>query len=199
MLNFNVGSFGWSFRDLIYHLMVKLSSSVDLGTSYLHNSKNQRERIMNEHLVSCAVHFAYTEAASSFIWLGISWESCASLHHTSQYDSWRWETGGYSEDNLDLNEPPSTMTVEAPEFSPEDYVTFERVLEKDADIRDISTHKQLKKDLVEHIWQRSRASRNISWVCDIIYVIYFIYLCPSKQSLWYHIYNIFYIYVISYI
>ena len=66
------------------------------------------------------------------------------------------------EENLDLNEPPSTMTVEAPEFSPEDYVTFERVLEKDADIRDISTHKQLKKDLVEHIWQRSRANLNIS-------------------------------------
>ena len=66
------------------------------------------------------------------------------------------------EENLDLNEPPSTMTVEALEFSPEDYVTFERVLEKDADIRDISTHKQLKKDLVEHIWQRSRTSQNIS-------------------------------------
>ena len=66
------------------------------------------------------------------------------------------------EENLDLNEPPNTTTVEAPEFFPEDYATFERVLEKDADIRDISTHKQLKKDLVEHIWQRSRTSQNIS-------------------------------------
>jgi hypothetical protein len=33
------------------------------------------------------------------------------------------------EENLDLNEPPSTMTVEAPEFSLEDYITFERVRE----------------------------------------------------------------------
>ncbi|CAO2177467.1 unnamed protein product [Urochloa humidicola] len=61
------------------------------------------------------------------------------------------------EENLDLNEPANTRTVEAPKFSPNDYVAFERVLEKDADIRDVSTHRQLKKDLVEHIWQRSRA------------------------------------------
>ena len=80
--------------------------------------------------------------------------------------------------------------------SPQKITSHLKEWEKDADIRDISTHKQLMKDLVEHIWQRSRASRNISWVCDIIYVIYFIYLCPSKQSLWYHIYNIFYIYVV---
>ena len=85
--------------------------------------------------------------------------ACLILHNMIVEDE---KTNDNIEEDLDLNEAPSTMTVHAPAFSPEDYVTFERVLEKDADIRDISTHKQLKKDLVEHIWQRSRASRNIS-------------------------------------
>ena len=58
------------------------------------------------------------------------------------------------EENLDLNEAPSTVTVQEPEFSPEDYVPFERVLEKEGDIRDRSAHIQLKKDLVEHIWNK---------------------------------------------
>jgi hypothetical protein len=44
------------------------------------------------------------------------------------------------EENLDLNEAPSTVIVEEPEFSPDQYVTFERVLEKDSDIRDRSAH-----------------------------------------------------------
>jgi hypothetical protein len=35
------------------------------------------------------------------------------------------------EEILDLNESISTMVVQAPEFSPEDYVPFERVLERD--------------------------------------------------------------------
>jgi hypothetical protein len=35
---------------------------------------------------------------------------------------------------------PSTVIVEEPEFSPDQYVTFERVLEKDSDIRDRSAH-----------------------------------------------------------
>jgi len=131
----------------------------------------------------------HTEVASSFIWLGVSWESCASLYHTSQYDSWRWETGGYSEDNLDLN-ASKYNDCWSTRILPEDYVTFEKVLEKDADIRDISAHKQLKKDLVEHIWQRWRANLNISWVCDIIYVIYFRYLCPSWN--WLTIFDIMY-------
>jgi len=72
------------------------------------------------------------------------------------------KTNDNIEEDLDLNEAPSTTTVHAPGFSPEDYITFERVLEKDADIRDSSTHKQLKKDLIEHIWRRSRARRNTS-------------------------------------
>ena len=85
--------------------------------------------------------------------------ACLILHNMIVEDE---KTNDNIEEDLDLNEAPSTMTVHAPAFSPEDYVTFERVLEKDADIRDSSTHKQLKKDLIEHIWRRSRARRNTS-------------------------------------
>jgi hypothetical protein len=55
---------------------------------------------------------------------------------------------------LDLNEAASTVVVEALEFSPEDYVPFERVLEKDEELNDGSVHRQLKKDLVQHIWNK---------------------------------------------
>jgi hypothetical protein len=57
---------------------------------------------------------------------------------------------------LDLNENPSAIIVLPPEVStnrnpnPE----FAEVLTRNSAIRDPSTHKQLKKDLVEHIWQR---------------------------------------------
>ena len=40
------------------------------------------------------------------------------------------------EEILDLNEAPSTVTVQEPEFSPEDYVPFERVLQNEEDIPD---------------------------------------------------------------
>jgi len=65
------------------------------------------------------------------------------------------------EENLDLNEAPSTVTMQEPEFSPEEYVPFERVLQKDDDIRDRLAHIQLK-DLVEHIWNKHGQCRNIS-------------------------------------
>lgn len=65
------------------------------------------------------------------------------------------------EENLDLNEAPGTVIVEEPEFLPEDYVPFERVLDKNEDLRDRSTHIQLK-DLVEHIWNKNGRRRNIS-------------------------------------
>jgi thioredoxin reductase len=55
---------------------------------------------------------------------------------------------------LDLSEAASTVVVEAPEFSPEDYVLLERVLEKNEELKYGSVHKQLNKDLVEHIWNR---------------------------------------------
>jgi hypothetical protein len=55
------------------------------------------------------------------------------------------------EEILDLNEVASNVVVEAPEFSPEDYVPFERVLERDDELKDSAVHMQLKKDLVEHI------------------------------------------------
>jgi hypothetical protein len=57
---------------------------------------------------------------------------------------------------LDLNKAPDTSIVEEPEFSPDQYVTFERVLENDSDIRYRSTHYRLKKDLIKHIWNKFR-------------------------------------------
>jgi hypothetical protein len=51
----------------------------------------------------------------------------------------------------DLNEVVGTLVVEAPEVSPKDYVPFERVLE----LWDRSAHMQLKKDLVENIWNKN--------------------------------------------
>ena len=44
------------------------------------------------------------------------------------------------EENIDLNETPSTVIIEEPEFSSEDYVPFQRVLEKDDKIRDRSAY-----------------------------------------------------------
>jgi hypothetical protein len=56
-------------------------------------------------------------------------------------------------DILDLNEGASTSTVLPPVFShgvPE----FAEVLRRDSSIRDRSTHKALKNDLIEHIWEK---------------------------------------------
>jgi hypothetical protein len=50
--------------------------------------------------------------------------------------------------------PPSSSTVQEPEFSPEQNTPFDRVLEKDISIRDRAAHNRLKKDLVEHIWNK---------------------------------------------
>lgn len=58
------------------------------------------------------------------------------------------------EEDLDLNVPPSSSTVQEPEFSPEQNTPFDRVLEKDISIRDRAAHNRLKKDLVEHIWNK---------------------------------------------
>jgi hypothetical protein len=52
--------------------------------------------------------------------------------------------------------------VEAPEFSPEDYVPFERVLERDDELKNSSVHMQLKKDLVDHIWNKKGRRLNRS-------------------------------------
>jgi hypothetical protein len=64
------------------------------------------------------------------------------------------------EENLDLNEPASSSTVQAPEFFPEHDVPLQRALEKDTTIRDRSAHHHLKNDLVEHIWNKFGAHRN---------------------------------------
>jgi len=58
------------------------------------------------------------------------------------------------EENLDLNVAASSATVQEPENSPDENVSFDRVLEKDTHIRDRSAHFRLKNDLVEHIWNK---------------------------------------------
>jgi hypothetical protein len=70
------------------------------------------------------------------------------------------------EENIDLNVAPSSSTVEAPEFSPDQEVPLERALEKDTTIRDRNAHHRLKNDLVEHIWNKFHGRRNRTGTCD---------------------------------
>ena len=56
-------------------------------------------------------------------------------------------------DILDLNECASTSTVLPPVFS-HGVLEFAEVLRRDSDIRNRATHKALKNDLVEHIWEK---------------------------------------------
>jgi hypothetical protein len=65
------------------------------------------------------------------------------------------------EHDLDMNETPTTVVVQEPEFSFEDQVPFQRVLEKGDDIQSRAAHIQLK-DLVEHIWNKFGCRRNAS-------------------------------------
>jgi hypothetical protein len=54
---------------------------------------------------------------------------------------------------LDLNKGASTSTILPPVFShgvPE----FAKVLRRDSSMRDRSTHKALKNDLIERIWEK---------------------------------------------
>jgi hypothetical protein len=46
------------------------------------------------------------------------------------------------------------VIVEEPKFSFGESIPFERVLENQTDLQDHSAHLKLKKDLVEHIWQK---------------------------------------------
>ena len=50
------------------------------------------------------------------------------------------------EENLDLNVPPSSSTVQKLEFSLNQNVPLERALQKDTSIRDRSAHRRLKND-----------------------------------------------------
>jgi hypothetical protein len=87
--------------------------------------------------------------------------ACIILHNTIVED----EKEEDIEEKLDLNVAPSSATIEEPEFNPDQYATsFDRVLEKDSDIRDRPTHFRLKKDLVEHIWNKFGHTRNNSRV-----------------------------------
>jgi hypothetical protein len=78
--------------------------------------------------------------------------ACIILHDMIVEDEKRIED---IEEELDLNQAPNVVIVKPPEFAPEDYVPFERVLEKYEDLGDQKAHMQLKKDLVEHIWNRN--------------------------------------------
>ncbi|XP_066369387.1 uncharacterized protein [Miscanthus floridulus] len=74
--------------------------------------------------------------------------ACIVLHNMIVEDE---KENDIIEENLDLNVPPSSSTVQEPKFSPDQNVPLERVLEKDTSIRDQSAHRRLKNDLVEHI------------------------------------------------
>jgi hypothetical protein len=78
--------------------------------------------------------------------------ACIILHNMIVEDEKNLED---IEEELDLNQAPSVVSVEPPEFADGDYVPFERVLEKYEDLRDQSAHMQLKEDLVEHIWKKN--------------------------------------------
>jgi hypothetical protein len=62
--------------------------------------------------------------------------------------------------------PPSSSTVQEPEFSPEQDVPLERALEKDTSIRDRSAHRRLKNDLIEHIWNKFGGRAHRSGTCE---------------------------------
>jgi hypothetical protein len=78
--------------------------------------------------------------------------ACIILHNMIVEDEKNLED---IEEELDLNQAPSVVSVEPPEFADGDYVPFERVLDKYEDLRDQSAHMQLKEDLVEHIWKKN--------------------------------------------
>ena len=59
-------------------------------------------------------------------------------------------------DVLDLNENPSATIVIPPEVRTNDdpNPSFAEALRRNSAIKARPTHRQLKKDLIEHIWQR---------------------------------------------
>jgi hypothetical protein len=54
---------------------------------------------------------------------------------------------------LDLNETPSTSTVQEATISQGPNPEMEEVIQRNA-IRDRAAHRQLQSDLIEHIWQK---------------------------------------------
>jgi hypothetical protein len=55
---------------------------------------------------------------------------------------------------LDLNETPSTSTVQEATISQGPNPEMEEVIQRNATIRDRAAHRQLQSDLIEHIWQK---------------------------------------------
>lgn len=62
---------------------------------------------------------------------------------------------------FDLNEAPSTSTVREATISQADAKPeMEQVIQRNATIRDRTTHRQLQSNLIEHIWQKFGNSNN---------------------------------------
>jgi len=87
--------------------------------------------------------------------------ACIILHNMIVEDE---KESSIIQEDLELNVPPSSSTVQDSEFSRDQNVPLERVLEKYVSIRDRSAHRRLKKDLVEHIWNKFGPTQNNSGV-----------------------------------
>jgi hypothetical protein len=77
--------------------------------------------------------------------------ACIILHNMIVEDEKKVED---IEENLDANVAPSSVTVQEPETCPDLNPPLERALENDTNLRDKRAHRQLKEDLVEHIWNK---------------------------------------------
>ena len=68
--------------------------------------------------------------------------------------------------HLDLNEIPGSSIALPPEVSTTVNPCFAQVLQRNAAIRARSTHVELKKDLVEHIW--NRYGKSSDYICNYL-------------------------------
>lgn len=81
--------------------------------------------------------------------IGKIMEACVILHNMIVEDERELVTAP-----LDLNETSGTSFVLPPEVNIGPNICFMDVLQRNSSIRARPTHIQLKRDLVEHIWQR---------------------------------------------
>ena len=78
------------------------------------------------------------------------------------------------EENLDLNEATCTVNVEEPEFSPEDYIPFETVLQKDDE--GLYIYKHGLGGLGGAHFEQAWAPTKYIYKLRFLYVIFFIYV-----------------------
>jgi hypothetical protein len=147
----------------------------------MHKNKKGKKGY-RESLWCIATSILHLKTTSSSIWPRCTPWCCACLHHTSQYHSWRWEARGHYW-RKSRSKCGCSATVQEPENSPDQNVPLERVLEKDTSIRDQSTHRWLKNDFIEHIWNKFGGRRHISGVWDRIHVIV-LYFCIIYIYAW---------------